>query len=79
MRDARPKKRKPLTPREQFKNLCDALAEDALSDTTPLTKAEQLEAERTKERVLARAEATDSDWRKKERGRKGGSKTNYIN
>jgi hypothetical protein len=27
-----PKNRKPLTPSEQFNNLCEALAEDALTD-----------------------------------------------
>lgn len=30
-----PKSRKPLTDREKFKNLCDALAEDALKDNPP--------------------------------------------
>ncbi|HZQ55302.1 MAG TPA: hypothetical protein VFB14_24095 [Bryobacteraceae bacterium] len=44
--------KKPLTPSEQWRNICDALAEDALHDTTPLTKEEQERAARMKERLL---------------------------
>lgn len=73
------KHRKPLTPRGQFKNLCDALAEDALNDKTPLTEQEKAEAERIKKNVLEKVEAERSAWQEKEGTRKRGPKTNYVN
>ena len=40
-----PKNRKPLTPSEQFNNLCEALAEDAVTDKTA-AKNEGVEGQR---------------------------------
>jgi hypothetical protein len=73
------KNRKPLTPREQLKNLTDAMAEDSLTDRTPLTERETAEAERMKKNVLEKVEARRSDWQDEEGKRKAGRKTNYIN
>ena len=73
-----PKNRKPLTPREQLKNLCDGLVEDALNDTTPLTKQELAEAERVKNRLLKRVESEVS-WEQKAAKRKANVKPKYIN
>ena len=75
-----PKNRKPLSALEQWRNLCDALAEDALKDDRPLTKAEQGELDRLKAELVqfaegyaARSEAKNeggSQWQKKETRRK---------
>jgi hypothetical protein len=42
----------PLTPLEQLRNLCDALAEDALVDNKPLTKREREEAEQLRTKLI---------------------------
>jgi hypothetical protein len=50
-----PKNRKPLTSRNQFKNLCDALAEDVLTDKhskKPPTKRERMEAEELRAKLV---------------------------
>jgi len=52
MDDAKPQKRKPITPRKQLKNLMDELAEDALTDKKPLTKRQRLEAEKLREKLI---------------------------
>ena len=49
--------RKPLTARQRWKNLWDALAEDALTDMTPPTKEELAKAARMKQSLLERAES----------------------
>ncbi len=64
MDDDNPKKRKPLTPRQQLTNVIDAVAEDALTDKKPLTKRERLAVERLREKLTKRAEDHDAklDW-----------------
>jgi hypothetical protein len=61
MDDAKPKKRKPLTPRQQLKNVMDALAEDAPTDKKPLTKRERLEAEKMREKLIKMAEDQEAE------------------
>lgn len=62
MDDAKPKKRKPLTPRQQLKKLSDAMAEEeALTEKKPLSKRERLEAERLKAELIKKAEDYDSE------------------
>jgi len=77
MDDANPKKRKPLTPRQRFKNLMDGLAEDALNDTSPLTPEEVAEAELVKTELLEKAEA--GRWQQSESNRKTRPKKTYLN
>jgi hypothetical protein len=64
MDDANPKKPKPLSPRQQLKNVTDALAEDALADKTPLTKRARLQAQRLREKIIKQAEDHEAklDW-----------------
>lgn len=61
MDDADSKKTKPLTPRQQLKNVMDALAEDALADDTPLTKDERVAAERMRARLAKIVEEGKSE------------------
>lgn len=74
MDDASPKKRKPLTPPEQLKNVVDALAEDVLKDKTPPTKRERLQVQSLREKIVKQAEdheakldweAGESEWEKR--------------
>lgn len=61
MDDADPKKRKPLTPRQQLKKVLDAVADESLEDKKPLTKRERLLAQRTKEKLIKMAEDYDAE------------------
>ena len=61
MDDADSKTTKPLTPRQQLKNVMDALAEDALADDTPLTKEERVAAERMRARLAKIVEEGKSE------------------
>lgn len=77
--DADSKKPKPLTPRQRWKNITDALAEDALNDTEPLTAAERAQAERVKKKLLETARVEAPEWEQKEAKRKATAKPKYIN
>jgi hypothetical protein len=77
MDDANPKKRKPLTSRQQLRNILDALAEDVLTDKpskkTP-PKRERMETEELRAKLIKRAEeygaeldrkAAEPEWGKR--------------
>jgi hypothetical protein len=51
-----PNSEKPLTPLEQLRNVCDALAQGELEDNTPLTKAERAEAKDLRTKLMQFAE-----------------------
>lgn len=70
------KRRKPLSYAEQFKKLCDSLAQDAMNDKAPLTGAERAEADRLRTELEQFAE-NHAARLKAERG--GKKKASYIN
>jgi len=67
MDDATRKKRKPLTAREQLRNVLEGLAEDSTKDSRRLTKRESLETLWAK--VIKKVEGEDHEaeleWRKR--------------
>jgi predicted phage gp36 major capsid-like protein len=79
--------KKPLTPQEQLKNLCDGLAEDALADDKPLTKEERKEAAELRSRLIKFAEdhwarlereKTQPAWEKRAAKKKGPPGSGYV-
>lgn len=79
--------KKTLTPLEQLRNLCNALAEDALVDKKPLTKREREEAERLRTKLIkfaddyeARLEKEEAkpEWAKKAAKKKGPPGSGYV-
>lgn len=79
MDDPNSKKPKPPSARKQWKNITDALAEDAINDITPLTAAERVEADRVRRNLLEKAEAEVEKWGQKESKRKAKAKPKYLN
>jgi hypothetical protein len=79
--------KKPLTPLEQLRNLCDGLAEDALVDDKPLTKQERQEADELRARLIkfaedhvARLEREEAQpaWEKRAAKKKGPPGSGYV-
>lgn len=79
--------KKPPTPLQQLRNLCEILCEDALVDNKPLTKSEREEAERLRSRLLklvddyearAEKETAEPDWVKRTGKKKGPSGSGQV-
>jgi crotonobetainyl-CoA:carnitine CoA-transferase CaiB-like acyl-CoA transferase len=69
--DADPKKPKRLSAREKWKNLCDALAEDALRDDEPPSNQERESIERARAKLSKMVEKSQSeDWKKRAKKKK---------
>jgi hypothetical protein len=78
MDDADPKKRKPLTPRQRWKNLTDALAEDALLDDAPPSKQESESIERVRSKLSKMVEKSQSEEWKKRTKKKRSPGSGYV-
>jgi len=79
--------KKPLSPLEQLRNLCNALTEDALVDSKPLTKGEREEAEKLRTKLIqfvedyeARLdrEGAETMWKKKVGKKKAPPGSGYV-
>jgi hypothetical protein len=79
--------KKPLTPLEQLRNLCNALSEDALVDNKPLTNQERAEAEQLRTKLVqfvenyeARLYSEDPEkrWAKKAAKKNGSPGSGYV-